>query len=104
MATKFINIYAHWQPSGYGHFHTRISLHIISCNFSWTYCWSEIHVILGKKCFQKSVKESTHKHNAVIPSAAMGKPTFFHFHINLTCRHLQHSLPNEVKKIITNGG
>jgi hypothetical protein len=40
-------------------------------------------VILGKKCFQERVKESTHKNTAVIPSAAMGNPTFFHFHINL---------------------
>ena len=28
------------------------------------------------------VKESTHK-NAVIPSAAVGNPTFFHFNLSL---------------------
>jgi hypothetical protein len=40
-------------------------------------------VILGKKRFQERVKESIHKNTAVIPSAAMGKPTFYHFHPSL---------------------
>jgi hypothetical protein len=76
---QFINIFAHWVTSGNGYCHTCISLHVVSLHCSRIYCWSEIQVILAKKMFSKEGKvEHTHKNTAVIPSTAVGSPTFFH--------------------------